>query len=277
MYGTGTLHLFGITCRTSSTDGTNYIAVNHDSDSDSDTDDYGGWNTTYYNLKGECGTSSSQGSSYSYGTHSVWETSYNDANGKYLGKSISEGVGYSSTSYDSWSTTYYNSDNVECGSSMTRGNSYCSGSYNSWETTYCNSNGEYGTSFSQGTNYSSGSYSGWNTDFSNCIIIKQIKPEVGISLVNELEHTQCVTNTPISKTKSNIISKVIPATDHKMILFMNGAKEYYISQTRCKCINASCEIFMEGRSSDGIISDLRYRSRKNPNGASYKTLRKFGY
>jgi hypothetical protein len=277
MYGTGTLHLFGITCRTSSTEGTNYVPVEH-SDSESDTDDYSSWTTTYYNLKGECGSSKSTGCNYSSGTYSKWETSYSDVNGNYLGRSITHGERFSSSSYDSWSTTYYDVNDNACGTSKTEGGSYSSGSYNSWKTSYYNNERDFGSSTSEGRNYSSGSYSGWSTTFSYCVI-KITQPKVLIVKDNSNDE-----KIPNQSVKRQCPKKVVPVVvtkissfDHKMNRLMREGKAFYISKTWCKCFNASNDIFGENRTGDAIISSLYYRAARNPGGASSKTLQEFGY
>jgi len=73
-YGTSTLYFFGIDCITSLSEGTNYGTVDHESDSDSDIDDYSGWKTTYYNDSEKCGSSTSEGAGYSCGTYGEWDT-----------------------------------------------------------------------------------------------------------------------------------------------------------------------------------------------------------
>ena len=81
-YGTSTLHFFGIDCTTSLSEGIDYCARHHESESD--IDDYSGWKTTYYNdsgstagnpaKRGKCGSSESEGTGYSCGTYGGWDT-----------------------------------------------------------------------------------------------------------------------------------------------------------------------------------------------------------
>ncbi len=61
--------------------------------------------------------------------------------------------------------------------------------------------------------------------------------------------------------------------------FITQAKGYYISQARC--VNASSSVFKvtnfnDPHSCDKVVSTLRTRAKKNPNGASDRTLKYFG-
>jgi len=267
VFGISSLHFFGISCTSSISDGTDYVNVNSDSDSDVNSDDYGGWRTEYYNLDSYCGYSVSDGFNFTLGTYTKWETVYYNSKNEKIGYSVSDGTNYSYGSYSGWNATYYNLAGIECGTSTSDGLNYHVGGYCGWNTTYFRSGNECGTSESTGTNYSHGCYSGWKTIYHNC---------KGVTV---LQQEQENTSNFVFLPKANVTNYI--NVDFETCNFIRNVKKYYIS--KAGIFNASSSIFKDKNLNDiskierdRIITELKSRAKNNPNGASDKTLKYFG-
>jgi hypothetical protein len=280
VFGICTLSIFGIRCKTSKTECTDYYDNR-----------YREWKTTYYDdNKIECGTSISKEIDDYIGSYKCWETVYYDSNGYECGNSKS--IGNSSCpgvigcnkykNYDTLETKYYNSNSNECcGTSKSEGINYHDSVYKKWKTNFYESNGkQYANSMSYETNRHMNVFRKLLSWFfqSNKNNVIRTDTECGnvywkttyslysneqIELVNNMHKLK-----PTTKIYPDILLEPYPT--------IAELRKYYLSQARY--FNASEVIFGDAHlkscsryKREQIISTLQNRAIENPKGASDKT------
>lgn len=163
-----------------------------------------------------------------------------------------------------WGTTYYNTKGYACGTSTSNGtNLHSYGNYREWETTYC-----------------------IPQQVAEQCAREIVEREIAASAEREKnEHEKNIREArertareaqekalQEARTKAEIEAQQRAVQEAKEKAEILKLKKYYISQA---CFfNASSRIF-EGKKLSMVLLTLKNRARKNPDGASAKTLQQF--